>query len=75
MEAMLYNLYSDRALFSGDEAKQYALKYAQMAADGQLHDISAAAAYDKDIENKLQWLAQHVTEEKPLCTPASTAFR
>lgn len=59
-------LYADRAVFSADEAKKYAYKYAQMAQDGALHDIDAAAAYDPDILEKLNYLAENIKEETPL---------
>jgi len=50
----------DRAVYSGDEAKDMALTYAKLAADGALHDTSAAAKFDPDIKDKLDWLAARI---------------
>lgn len=62
-EAFVYNLYSDRAIFSADEAREYALKYAKWASDEKLHEIKGLSP---QIQEELGWLAQNVTEDTPL---------
>ena len=66
MERMLNNLGVDRAIFSGQEAREIYMKLGKWAADSQLHDAAEAAAYDPDILAKLEWLEQHAGKSKAL---------
>ena len=66
MERMLNNLGVDRAIFSGQEAKELYMKLKKWAADSQLHDAAEAAAYDPDILAKLEWLEEHAGKAKAL---------
>lgn len=66
MERMLNNLGVDRAIFSGQEAKELYMKLKKWAADSQLHDAAEAAAYDPDILAKLEWLEEHAGKGKAL---------
>lgn len=66
MERMLNNLGVDRAIFSGQEAKELYMKLKKWAADSQLHDAAEAAAYDPDILAKLEWLEEHAGKSKAL---------
>ena len=54
----------DRAVFSGEEAKNFLLRYERMGHDEQLHDPNLAALYDPDIADKLKWLSQRVAEKR-----------
>ncbi len=56
-ERMLDILGNDRAIFSGQEAREIYMKFARLGEDGQLHDVEQASAYDPDIVKKLEALA------------------
>lgn len=66
IERMLNNLGMDRAIFSGQEARELYVKLGKWAADSQLHDAAEAAAYDPDILAKLEWLEEHAGKAKAL---------
>ena len=64
IERLMQSMQGQRAVFSGQEAREFAIKYAKLAQDGQLHDIDLAARYDKDIQAILEHLAEQVTTQR-----------
>ena len=66
IEMFAHNMWGNRAIFSGAEARALESKYSQLAQDGALHDTAAATRYDPEIREKLNWLAENAGTSRQL---------